>query len=369
MHVGMSAFFQNLNGISDAEVYRHEVALADMAEPLGFESIWAAEHHFDHYTMCPNVMQFLTYMAGRTTRAKLGSMVVVLPWHDPMRVAEEVSVLDNLSGGRAILGVGRGLGRIEFENFRLDMSQSRERFVEHAEAIMQGLETGWIEADGTYYKQPRAQVRPFPFKSFRGRTYAASVSPQSLDIMCRLGIGLLIIPQKPWDVTERELAAYRERYRELQGVEPPKPLLFSFVAVHEDAAVAQQMYERYIRGYSRSALEHYEFHNEGLADIKGYEYYGALAQKIRKYGMDSFVDFLASLQIWGTPDVVYEKIVEARARADAAAWIGIFSYGGMPYDMARANMTLFAEKVLPRLKALPVGADIGLGAPLAIAAE
>jgi len=140
------------------------------------------------------------------------------------------------------------------------------------------------------------------------------------------------------------------------------------VAVHEDAAVAQQMYERYIRGYSRSALEHYEFHNEGLADIKGYEYYGALAQKIRKYGMDSFVDFLASLQIWGTPDVVYERIVEARARADAAAWVGIFSYGGMPYDMARANMTLFAEKVLPRLKALP-GGDIGLGAPLAIAAE
>ena len=65
--------------------------LADMAEPLGFDSIWSVEHHFTDYTMCPDVVQFLSYMAGRTKHVRLGSMVVVLPWHDPMRVAEEVS--------------------------------------------------------------------------------------------------------------------------------------------------------------------------------------------------------------------------------------------------------------------------------------
>src|SRR5690606_4302421 len=147
MHVGMSTFFQNLTGIEDREVYRHELGMADMAEPLGFDSIWAAEHHFDNYTMCPNVAQFLTYMAGRTRRVGLGSMVMVVPWHDPMRVAEEVAVLDHVSGGRTILGVGRGLGRIEFQNFRLNMGESRERFVEYTEAILQGLETGVIEYD------------------------------------------------------------------------------------------------------------------------------------------------------------------------------------------------------------------------------
>ena len=67
--------------------------------------------------MCPDVLQFLTYMAGRTTHVQLGSMVVVLPWHDPMRVAEQVSMLDHLSDGRVILGIGRGLGRVEFEGF------------------------------------------------------------------------------------------------------------------------------------------------------------------------------------------------------------------------------------------------------------
>ncbi len=80
--------------------------MADMAEPLGFESIWTAEHHFDDYTMCPNPLQFLTYMVGRAERALLGTMVMVLPWHDPVGVAEEISVLDPMSNGRAIVGVG-----------------------------------------------------------------------------------------------------------------------------------------------------------------------------------------------------------------------------------------------------------------------
>ena len=89
MHVGMAAVFQNPHKAqTDREVYRNELRLADLAEPLGFESIWGVEHHFTDYTMCPDVLQFLTYMAGRTERAQLGSMVVVLPWHDPMRAAE-----------------------------------------------------------------------------------------------------------------------------------------------------------------------------------------------------------------------------------------------------------------------------------------
>ena len=151
MHVGMTTFFQNIgHPISDHDVYRHEISMADLAEPLGFDSIWGAEHHFDEYTMCPNVAQFLSYMAGRTTRVKLGSMVMVLPWHDPVRLAEEVSVLDTLSNGRVILGIGRGLGRIEFRGFRLAMSESRSRFTEYAQAILQGLETGFIEYDGEF---------------------------------------------------------------------------------------------------------------------------------------------------------------------------------------------------------------------------
>jgi alkanesulfonate monooxygenase SsuD/methylene tetrahydromethanopterin reductase-like flavin-dependent oxidoreductase (luciferase family) len=360
MHVGMSTFFQNLNGLTDREVYRNELALADLAEPLGFDSIWSAEHHFDHYTMCPNVAQFLTYMAGRTRRVGLGSMVMVVPWHDPVRLAEEIAVLDHVSDGRVILGVGRGLGRIEFEGFRLDMGQSRQRFVEYTEAVLRGLETGVLESGSPLYKQPPIQIRPKPFRSFRGRVYASAVSPESSRIMARLGIGVMIIAQKPWDKTIAELDEYRAIYREMhRGEEPPKPLLFCFVSCHEDAAKAQEMHERYARGYSRSALNHYEFHNEGLASINGYEYYGALARNIAKHGIEGFVNFLADLQVRGTPEQVLEQMLHYQKLTDCGGMIGIFSFGGMPHDLAEANMRLFAERVLPRLKAHRVDAAIG----------
>src|SRR4029450_1874072 len=163
MHVGMAAVFQNPGKArSDREVYTSELRLADLAEPLGFESIWGGEDPFTAYTMGPGVLQFLTYMAGRTTRAQLGSMVVVLPWHDPIRVAEEVAMLDNISGGRLLRGPGRGAGKVEFDGFRLSMDESRQRFVESAETLLGGLETGYCEYSGTFVKQPRAAIRAAP---------------------------------------------------------------------------------------------------------------------------------------------------------------------------------------------------------------
>lgn len=361
MHVGMSTFFQNLTDISDAEVYRHELGMADRAEPFGFDSIWAAEHHFSGYTMCPNVAQFLTYMAGRTKKVRLGSMVMVLPWHHPVRVAEEFSVLDQVSGGRAVLGIGRGLGRIEFEGLGVDMNESRERFVEYSEAVLKALHTGEMEYDGTHLKQPKIAIRPAPVVSFRGRTYASAVSPESAKIMAKLGVGILIIAQKPWDKTVAELDNYRELYRELNnGAEAPKPLMVTFTACHEDESVANEMQLKYLRRYSRSALDHYEFSNKNLANVKGYEYYGALASSIEKRGIDAFVNFLADLQVWGTPDQVLERQMEYREKVDGAGFINIFSFGGMPHEMARNSMDLYARSVLPKLKAVDVGCEVGV---------
>ncbi len=97
MRIGVGVTFQNYGeSMTDAEVYRADVALADLAEPLGFESIWGLEHHFTGYAMCPDPMQFLTYMAGRTEHVKLGSMVAVLPWHNPLRLTEQIIMLDHL---------------------------------------------------------------------------------------------------------------------------------------------------------------------------------------------------------------------------------------------------------------------------------
>src|SRR5205814_2368808 len=156
MHVGMATVFQNpQNARTDRAVYQQELKLSDLAEPLGFESIWGVEHHFTEYTMCPDVLQYLTYFAGRTHTIQLGSMVVVLPWHDPLRVAEQVMMLDHFSNGRFIFGIGRGLGRVEFEGFGVNQEESRERFVEAAKMILEGLERGYVENEGKYYPQTR----------------------------------------------------------------------------------------------------------------------------------------------------------------------------------------------------------------------
>jgi len=352
MHVGIGVFFQNLGGArSDQEVYAHELSVADLAEPLGFDSVWAAEHHFTDYTMCPNVLQFLTWVGARTQRVRLGAMVVVLPWHDPVRVAEGYAVLDHLSGGRALLGIGRGLARCEFEGFRESMAESRPRFVEHAEAVLTALETGYIEYEGDHYRQPRVAIRPSPFKSFRGRSWASAVSPQSAEVMARLGVGIMIIAQKPWEAALAELAEYRRLYRDLNASEPPRPLLASFVAVHESEEGAREMYERYIMSYCASTLEHYEFADAGLADIPGYEYYGRLAERIEKHGVEQFARFLADLQVFGTPAQVAEQMIEHQRMLQSTGVIGVFSYGGMPDEVAKANLRLFSEQVLPRLHA------------------
>jgi alkanesulfonate monooxygenase SsuD/methylene tetrahydromethanopterin reductase-like flavin-dependent oxidoreductase (luciferase family) len=336
---------------TDRDVYKAELALGDLAEPLGFDSIWGVEHHFTDYTMCPDVLQYLSYYAGRTKHVKLGSMVVVLPWHDPMRVAEQIAVLDQQSDGRFIFGMGRGLGRVEFDGFGVDQNTARERFVESAQMLLEGLERGWCEFDGKFIKQAKRDIRPRPFKTFKGRTYAAAVSPESSEIMAKLGIGLLIIPQKPWDAVFTEMANYRNIYRQVNKADAPAPILAGWVFCDRDAKKAEAMAREYIGGYWQTVLKHYELAGDHLTKTKGYESYGAMQQMVRGGGADAMIDFFLSLQIWGTPDQCYERIADFTGKLGAETFTGVFSYAGMPYDMAENSMRLFASDVLPRLKA------------------
>src|SRR5581483_12382918 len=86
--------------VSDQQIYEEELHLGGLVEPLGFDSYWAIDHHFSPYIMTGGAVQHLTYFAGKTSRIDFGTMVIVLPWYDPVMVAEQVSVLDNLLLGR-----------------------------------------------------------------------------------------------------------------------------------------------------------------------------------------------------------------------------------------------------------------------------
>ncbi|MGE0486947.1 MAG: LLM class flavin-dependent oxidoreductase [Gammaproteobacteria bacterium] len=355
MHVGMASIFQNPNndqGVSDYAIYQQDMALAYAAEGLGFESVWAVEHHFTDYTMTPDPVQFLAAVGGRCQKVKLGTMVVVLPWNDPMRVAEKIAMLDCMSDGRVLFGIGRGLGRVEFEGFRVDMNESRERFVESAEMILTGLEQGYCEYDGKHIKQPKARIRPEPFRSFRNRTYAASVSPESCALMAKLGVGILIIPQKTWEEHAKDLDDYSTVFRQVHGVEAPPPYVAGWVACDKDAGRAEEMAREYIVGYWRSVVKHYEMQSSHFSTTKGYEYYKALNETIEEHGIDGMAQFFMDLQIWGTPEQCYEKIAEVHRRTNACGFTGVFSYAGMPHNVAMRNMELFAKEVAPQLKKL-----------------
>ena len=361
MHIGLGLQFANLDRrVPDADVYKLELGLGARAEDAGFDSVWVSEHHFSDYQLTSQQSMVLSWLAAQTTRIKLGTFVTVLPWHDPVRVAEQFSVLDHLSGGRAVLGLGRGLGQKEFVGFRVPMGESRRRFKEYSHALLEALETGVMAYDGELYQQPRVEIRPDPVASFKGRTFASAVSPESMEIMARMGVGLLVIAQKPWETTEAELTAYRQRFFEIQGAEAPKPVLVIVAGVSEDPAQVERMRSVYLQRWARSTVEHYEFDNIGFADIEGYEYYAGLANNIAKHGIDRFNGFLADLQVWGTPEQVTEKLLDYVERTDAGGLVVPLCFGGMPADEARANVELFAAKVLPELRRHDVGGDLGV---------
>jgi alkanesulfonate monooxygenase SsuD/methylene tetrahydromethanopterin reductase-like flavin-dependent oxidoreductase (luciferase family) len=188
MDVGIQTIFAShgWDGITDAQVYEEDTRLALLAADLGFDVVWAVEHHFFDYSFCPDNVAWLSYIAGKHDTVGLGTAAVIMPWNDPLRVAERIALLDQVSGGRVRFGMGRGLSRREFALFGpIEMEESRERFDEGSMMVKEALETGWIEGSGPFFEQPRAPLRPAPTKSFDGRLYAVASSDDSIEAAAR----------------------------------------------------------------------------------------------------------------------------------------------------------------------------------------
>src|SRR3954468_1538984 len=160
MRVGAGLAMMNLALGADAEVYRTGLALADRVEALGFDSIWTVEHHFTGHSPVPNALQLLAYLAGRTERLLLGTAVLVLPWHNPLRVAEEISALDVISNGRAHIGVGRGRSEVEFNGFGIPMEERAARFDEALDIVQMALTSERFSYDGRFTRCTDLAIRP-----------------------------------------------------------------------------------------------------------------------------------------------------------------------------------------------------------------
>lgn len=353
MDVGIQCVFSSYgwSGVSDSEVYRDETALALLAEELGFDVLWCVEHHFFDYSFCPDNTQLLSYFAGRTSRIELGTAAVIMPWNEPLRVAEKISMLDELSGGRLRFGMGRGLSRREYDLFpRIGMDESRERFDEGAAMVVEALETGFMEGHGTYYPQPRTAIRPAPTRTFKGRTYAVANSDDSVDAAARLGAAMVMFADRSWKSRLPSIERWRALYREVQDAEPPPPLTADFVFCHADAAVAAEKGRKYLTMYLQSILEHYEIMGSHFEGVTGYDAYAAAAEHLRKLGAEPIIEGFLHATAFGTPEQVIETYRTRWELIGPYEAAPAFRFGGIPFDEAEAGMRLFAAEVLPELK-------------------
>ncbi len=340
-------------GRSDAMVLREHLALGDLAEPLGFDSLFGLEHHFTGYSMSPSPLQMLTYYAGRTQRITLGTCVIVLPWHDPIRVAEQIAYLDILCGGRCLFGFGRGAASAEYAGFRVAMEEARPRFKEAAELITKALAQEVFDWQGEYYQIPKMSIRPRPMSHPERRFYASSVSPESAEIMAKLGFGMMVIMQNTWPKAATDIHNFRA-IAESVGHTPPPPIILTNVSVAESRDEAQERAMRYLGAKWDSIDNHYKFSDGHLATVKGYESYGRMAKTYSKLkdpgARTKMTEFYVNIQIVGTPDDCVQQIAELRGLTGSDHIVADFSYGGMPHEESERNMRLFADQAMPVLQ-------------------
>jgi alkanesulfonate monooxygenase SsuD/methylene tetrahydromethanopterin reductase-like flavin-dependent oxidoreductase (luciferase family) len=362
MKVGMTLQLTSFGGKPDLETYQDELNLMEMAEGLGFDSVWALDHHFTGYTMSPNPTQLLSYVAGRTKKVQLGTAVIVLPWHDPVEVAENIALLDVLSKGRTIFGFGRGAATVEYNGFRINMEEARDRFVEASIIVRKGLTQPSFSFDGKYYKIPEMQIRPRPISHPEDRFYASSVSPESAEIMAKLGLGVLIIAQRSWEDAAADYARYRETAI-ANNITPRPPISLLNVLCLDDAQEAADLGHVHMEAMWDSIDNHYHFADGHLRGVKGYEFYAKLEKTYSKLATDqkaksAAVEFFKSLHAAGTPAQVLEKLRYVHKTVALEHVIGTFAFGGLPYPKLEKSFKLFAEKVLPVLKNDPAFAYV-----------
>jgi alkanesulfonate monooxygenase SsuD/methylene tetrahydromethanopterin reductase-like flavin-dependent oxidoreductase (luciferase family) len=353
MKVGVALNMLYEHGKPDAAVVHEHLAEGDLVEPLGFNSLWALEHHFTGYAMSPAPTQTLAYFAGRTKRVQLGTAVIVLPWHDPVRVAEQIALLDIMCGGRCLFGFGRGAASTEYEGFRIPMDEARPRFAEAAQVVVKALSQEVFEHHGEFFQIPKMSIRPRPISHPERRFYASSVSPESAEIIAKLGFGMLFIMQNEWSKCREDIVKFQSM-SEAAGFTPKPPIILTNISCAESRQEAHERAHQYIGRKWQSIDDHYHFSDGHLANVKGYEAYGKTAKTYAKLkdpaNLKKATDFYVSIQIVGTPDDCLQQLGRLQQLTGLEHLVAEFSWGNLPHHEAETNMRLFADRVLPTLQ-------------------
>ncbi|GAA0270228.1 hypothetical protein GCM10009127_07860 [Alteraurantiacibacter aestuarii] len=352
MHIGLATGFAHQRGDSynDAQFVREELDNLVLADELGFDSVWITEHHFSDYSMSNDPLQLLTYLAGRTKRVKLGTQCIIVPWHNPARLAEKIINLDIMSGGRAILGFGGGLAPHEFAGLGVDQSKSRALYNDTLDVLIPALETGFIEGEGAFGSIPRNELRPRPIKSFVGRKFCGSLSGNSMVAAARHGFGnmVLMLPQRGKEAPPDQ---YKAVWQEVHGDDslPPPPMLSGNFYIHEDAGFAAEQGHRYLANTMRAAIRNYSLDKPGtFANVTGYEQYEKMM--IPPEGIDAYCEEFGKGAVTGTPQMILDRMWELKEIYNPQGFFPHVYFGGMPQKDAVRSIHLFADKILPEVK-------------------
>jgi alkanesulfonate monooxygenase SsuD/methylene tetrahydromethanopterin reductase-like flavin-dependent oxidoreductase (luciferase family) len=361
----------------DYEFVQAGLALGDLAEPLGFDGIWAPEHQGTPYGMTPNPIQTLTYFAGRTKRVAFGTMVAVAPWWNPIRLAHQIAYLDIVSNGRyTTIGLGRGVAKSEFDAVGVPREESRQRFSETLDILKLAFTQERFSYQGEIFKIPEMSLRPAPIsRDLFSRVYGSSSTPDSLEILSRRGMVPLFVGNKPIEDAGKEVQRVNT-FRMEEGLPPcqPKNVLFMFCT--PTAAEAAQA-DPWITQANVDVNLHYGFADaSNFKGVKGYEQYAAregtatavLASAVSsdnaKDSKPKTPGYHPSNLMIGTPDEVIKRITAAQKACSFSEITIVPQFGHMPYDVAQKSVKLFAQEVLPAMHkleaalhpgALPVG--------------
>jgi alkanesulfonate monooxygenase SsuD/methylene tetrahydromethanopterin reductase-like flavin-dependent oxidoreductase (luciferase family) len=336
--------------IKDGQVYEDNIYIADLLEPLGFDALFQVEHHGSPYHMTSNPLAILYYMAGRTERLQMGTCVVVLPWNNPLRVAEELSVLDNMLKGRHIyIGVGRGSSPSEYRYLGIDQSEASERFKEGVEILRLALRQEGFSYEGQHHRVTDATTRPRPCNPALGQQiYGALVSKSSLEPVAVMGLDLMCTGGTSVATMTENCAIFNDARARI-GLGPTRPIIAApgyCAATNEEA---MEVADRAFGGYIEGSRRHYGFDKpQQFANIKGYEQYSPGGGGDPR-GDSPRDDYLKS-GIFGTPDQCIEKIRLYAEVTGTDHIVMLHSIAGMSVKETESSLRMFSREVLPALR-------------------
>jgi alkanesulfonate monooxygenase SsuD/methylene tetrahydromethanopterin reductase-like flavin-dependent oxidoreductase (luciferase family) len=341
---------------SQAQVFKETVELVKLSEELGFDSVWLADHHFSRYGLGSSVLTIAAHLAAATTTLKIGTAVVVLPFYNPLTVAEVAATVDNLSDGRLILGVGRGYQWSEFHRHNVPFEESRDRFDEALDIILRAWTEDELDYQGKFWHVNGAQVLPKPVQKPHPPIAVATLSPDGFrnaarrhqSVICGGSTGTVA------GITQN-LALYRESLAGAGYSYDPSSVIISrpvYVGRTREEAKAAGGGERlnwFLDAQRRVALppsDRWDLVPEKERPV---------IERLQMRSELTWDDAFNTMGISGSPDECIQQIRELDGIVGGLeTLICSFTLGGFDLRQTAASMELFAREVMPRFADAPV---------------